>query len=289
MLLTLAAQTPLLLLFNECVTPSYIKYNAIVPPILIGGTIALQASTIYFALLFCGKNAFAPNVFAATALATWSSLITLIQAQKVMAAAVTGKLSFLRSFALGAIPSTILLLLYTTYDYIIDGGFQEFLLLHLILPALVYKVISQGLPGPMKHLEKPDRRLLQLTAIAGLMVMLLTAINVQVRAELGASVPHYNSIILGTLNIASALFLTFAKAAHLESETESAPFSFWSVLPATAISVLIAAAPTTASPTLATLKFLILQFAFVHALIKLRSIWSVSIQSTPSNSTPKSP
>lgn len=273
-LLTLAAQTPLLVLFNECVTPSFIKHDLATPARLITGTVVAQAITIYIALLFSGQGAQEPFVLIATALATWSSMITLTQSERVNYAALTGKLSYRNSLALGCLPSTILLLVYFIYQHLLKPDQHGWLLLHLILPALVYQRISKNLPKPPKQSHHIGRKQILLFAFAALILLAITAINVQVRKDLSVNIPQYSSIILAALNILSSIFLTFSRVSHIKGgATNVTTFEYRSVTPSILASILVAVTPASPSLIVTALKFLVLQAALIHALTKLRGIW----------------
>jgi hypothetical protein len=273
-LLTLVAQTPLLVLFNECVTPSFIKHDLATPVGLIAGTAIAQAITIYIALIFSGHDAHEPFILIATALATGSSVITLTQSERVNYAALTGKLSYRNSLALGCVPSTILLILYFSYQYLLKPDQHGWLLLHLILPALVYRTISKNLPKPPRKSHHIGRKQILLFAFAALILLAITAINVQVRKDLSVKLPQYSSIILAALNILSSIFLTFSRVNHIKSgATNVATFKYRSIGPAILASIFVAVTPASSSLTITALKFLVLQAALIHALTKLRGIW----------------
>lgn len=276
-LITQAAQTPLLVLFNECATPSYIKQNSATPKTLIAGTTIAQFFIIYLSLTYSGRDPISPLTFIATILATASSVITLFEAQRVTYAALTGGLSFRASLSLGVIPSTALLALYFAHYYSFGTGHQEWLILHLILPALVYRHISAKLPAPPNADTQPSRDLAIKSIFAGVMLLVLTATNVQTRSDLGETIPEYSSFILAALNISASLFLTISRVNHIKSGANSTEnFTYTSVLPALGASALIAMAPSSSATSVTILKFLILQAALIYALIKFRAIWQQS-------------
>lgn len=273
-LLTLAAQTPLLVLFNECVTPSYLKMNRATPTWLITLASAAQGITIYLALLLSGHNGVAPITIIATVLATCSSVITLTEAERVNYAALTGALSYKRSIALGSIPSTILLLLYLGYYYLLPGVHSAWLLLHLILPALIYVSISKGLPKPSQHADHTGKAPVLMFSLAALVLLALTATNVQIRKELSENVPQYSSFILAALNLLSSVFLTFSRVNHIRRNThDTGQFSIPSILPTLLVTGAIAAIPFSHNLAITTLKFLLIQATLIHALLKIRIIW----------------
>lgn len=274
-LITQAAQTPLLVLFNECTTPNYIKQNLRTPHALVFGATTLQFAIIYSSLLLSGRSLNDELTLFAALLATTSSFITLTEAQRVTYAALIGKLSFRESLGLGTVPSVALLALYLFHYYYFDGTNQEWLLLHLVLPALVYRRISSRLPTPPSIGDRPSMDLVAKSMFAGICLLALTAINVQIRAELGETVPQYNSIILAGLNITSSLFLTVSRVNHIKRPHDlGEKFTFKSVIPTLLLSILISLAPSIDTAFLSLAKFLALQALLIFALIRFRSIWT---------------